>query len=132
MVWGFLKGTVLQWGFSRRVVTVVLGIFEITVKYGNIFGRNTKITFVAVSLSRKVMEQCRLCPAKSEPSFFAPQNCGDMVSGANRFPKTKISPPFFNFYCKSLLFQRPLQPFGPRFGREIFCVAVPLRLTKGF
>ena len=81
----------------------------------------------SIALSRKIMVQCRLCPAKlwsnaeiahkiTEPLFFAlqnygdfvlcpakfwsnadfsPQNCGDIVSGANKYPQIYVSSLFF-------------------------------------
>ena len=111
------------------------------------------------TLPRKIMEQCRLRPAKSwsnadfareirEPLFFAPQNHGDfvlwptklwsnadfapqngwdIVSVAKKCNKILVSSQFFNFFCKSLSFLRLLQPFGPLFKENMFCVTVPLR-----
>ena len=56
LVWGFLKGTVLQLVFSRRVVTVALGIFEIFSE------KNSHLSLYP-------------CPAKSwSNADFAPQN----------------------------------------------------------
>ena len=68
------------------------------------------------SLPREIMEQCRLCSAKSRRHSFRGQQ---ISSNLNLFT-------FFFVCCKSLLFQRPLQPFGPLFKENIFCVTVPL------
>ena len=73
------------------------------------------------SLPRKIMEQCRLCSAKSWIHSFRGQQ---MSSNLNFFTF------FSNYFCKSLLFQRPLQPFGPLFKEKIFCVMVPLTLIN--
>ena len=114
-----------------------------------------------MSLPRKIMEQCRLCPAKFwSNTDFAPQNHRAFVlcpaklrrlhslpreimeqsrlcsakSWRHSFRGQQISSNwnFFTFFLiiffKSLLFQRPLQPFGPLFKENIFCVTVPLRL----
>ena len=137
------------------------------------------------TLPCKIMEQCRLCPAKSrtlsslprniretsffaprnsgalqtllhkimESSFFAPQNYGafilcptklwsnadfapqnhrDIVSGAKITTEIILKVDFFsffsNYFCKSMLFQRSIQPWGPIFKEQIFCVTLPLRL----
>ena len=70
------------------------------------------------SLPHKIMEQCRLCSTKSRKHTFRGQQ---ISSNLNFFL-------FFSIYfCKSLLFQRSLQPFGPLFKEKIFCVMVPLR-----
>ena len=101
------------------------------------------------TLPRQVMEQCRLRPAKSqslcslprkitETSFFAPRNYGAMQTLLCKIAETKFQGPtniikfkflqFFSIYfCKSLLFLRPLQTFGPLFKEKIFCVTVPLK-----
>ena len=136
---------------------MVLQIFEIIVTYKNIFSRNKKISFgskihvfapqnygAMQTLPRKVMKQCRLCPAKSqslhslphkikETLFFSPQNYGAMQTLLRKIAETQFQGPtnilklkfphfFSNYFCKSLLFQIPLQPFGPLFKeKNILC-----------
>ena len=68
---------------------MVLQIFEITFTniYQNNFSRNKKISFFCcdfalktLSLPRKIMEQCGLCPVKLwSNADFAPQNHGHLV-----------------------------------------------------
>ena len=61
--------------------------------------------------------QCRLCSAKLRRHSFRGQQ---ISSNLNFFTF------FFYYFCKSLLWQRPLLPFGPLFKDKIFCVTVPL------
>ena len=80
------------------------------------------------TLPRKIMEQCRLRPAKSqslcffprkitETLFFAPQNYGAMRTLPSKIMETKFQGPtnvkfssfvLILFVCKSMLFQRYL------------------------
>ena len=66
------------------------------------------------------MEQCRLCPTKSQRHSFRGQN------NNKNYLKTIFSFLFSNFFCKSILFQRSIQLLGPLFKEKIFCVTVPL------
>ena len=143
---------------------MVLQIFEITVTY-KIFFEEIRKSYLQLqfcskihvfapqnygamqTLPREVMEQCRLCPAKSqsrrslprkitETLFFAPQNYGAMQTLLRKIAETQFQGPtnilkfkflfFSNYFCKSLLFQRSLQPFGSLFKEKLFCVTVPL------
>ena len=100
------------------------------------------------TLPRKIMDQWRLCPARSqsprslphkikETLFFAQQNYGAMQTLLCEIVETKFQGPkniikfnclifFSNYFCKTLLFPRSLQPFGQLFKEKIFCLTVPL------
>ena len=100
---------------------------------------------------KKLKKQCRLCPAKSQslcsslreitkPLFFAPRNYKamqtlprknnrDIVSGAEITTefilKLDILLFFCNYFCKSMVFQRSMQPLETVFKEKIFCFTVP-------
>ena len=89
-----------------------------------------------MSLPRKIMEQWRLCPAKSwSNADLAPRRSQSLCSLPRKIKETWFlalknygaMQTFSNYFCKSLSFPRSLQPFGPLFRGEIFCVTVPLR-----
>ena len=61
------------------------------------------------TLPREINEQCRLCPAKLQRHSFRGQN-----NNIN-YPKTRFYFIFSNFFWKSMLFQRSIQPLGPLF-----------------
>ena len=87
-------------------------------------------------------EAMQTLPRKiTEPSYFAPQNhrafmrClailwskadfalqnyGEIVSGAKITAKNYLFSSFIYFFCKSMLFQRYVQPVGPLFKEKYF------------
>ena len=72
-----------------------------------------------------------LCPAKLwSNAYFAPQNHGDIVSWVKMTTEIFLKLDFFlfsNYFCKSMLFQRSIQPLGPVLKeKNIFCVRAPL------
>ena len=72
-----------------------------------------------------------LCPAKLwSNAHFAPQSQRNSFRGQSNnrnYLKIRFSSIFSNYFCKSMLFQRSIQPLGPVFKENIFCVTVPLK-----
>ena len=101
------------------------------------------------TLPRKIMEQCRLCPAISqslcslprkitETLFFVPQNNGGMQTLLRAIMETQFQGPaniiqfkclffFLNIFVNHCHFRDLYNHFGPLCKEKIFCVTVRLR-----
>ena len=77
------------------------------------------------TLPRKIREQCRLWPALESNAYFAPKNCGDIVSGTQKNYIYNFSIKKHNL-CKPPLFQKSIWPLLQLFVVHIFCGTVPL------
>ena len=104
------------------------------------------------TLPRKVMEQCRLCPAKSqslrflpckitETLLFAPQNYGAMQTllrkktatqfqGLKNILELKFLHFFLFFFVNHCFFRDLYNPLDHLLRKKIFCVTVPLRFIS--